>query len=153
MNSIRKISRRQALLSMGATLGMSLASRPWLLPGGADAVEKSDFSEIDRRLKEMIDTGVFEGIGLLLCTKDRTLYKKAFGADTTETPHLLASATKLASATTVMTLVHDKLVKLDDPIKKYLPQFGPVRWAITIRQLLAQTHGMPANHPCIPQPA
>ncbi|MGH9847673.1 MAG: serine hydrolase [Blastocatellia bacterium] len=152
MDSIRKISRRQALLSMGATLGVSFASRPWLTPGIAEAVGKSDFSEIDRRLKETIDTGVFEGIGLLLCTSDKTLYKKAFGADTTETTHLLASATKLASATTVMTLVHDKLIKLDDPIKKYLPQFGPVRGKITIRQLLAQTHGMAAGHPSIPAP-
>lgn len=152
MSSIQKISRRQALLSMGATLGVSLASPRWLTLGIAEAVEKSDFSQIDRRLKQTIDKGVFEGIGLLLCTSDRTLYKKAFGADTTETTHLLASATKLASATTVMTLVHDKLIKLDDPIKKYLPMFGAVRGAITIRQLLAQTHGLSANHPCVPAP-
>lgn len=152
MKFIHKISRRQALLSMGGALGMSAASRPWLTPGIAEAAGKSDFSEIDRRLKETIDSGVFEGIGLLLCTKDRTLYKKAFGKDTTETTHLLASATKLASATAVMTLVHDKLLRLDDPIKKYLPKFGAVRGAITIRQLLAQTHGLPFTHPCIPAP-
>ncbi len=143
---------------MCAVLGVCAVSNLWLqsprqMWGIAEAAQQPDFSEIDRRLQETITRGTFNGIGLMLVTSDKTLYKKAFGADTTETKHLLASATKYPSAIAVMTLVDSNLIKLDDPIKKYLPQFGPVRGAITIRQLLAQTHGMPANHPCIPQPA
>ncbi len=152
MSSLQKMTRRQALVGMGASLGVGLAASPWLTPGTANAADGPDFGEIKRRLKDTTDDKVFEGVGLLLCTADRTLYKKAFGADSTETTHLLASATKIASATTMMTLVGDKLIQLDDPIKKYLPQFGKVRGAITIRQLLAQTHGMPANHRSIPAP-
>ncbi|MCI0749269.1 MAG: beta-lactamase family protein, partial [Nevskiales bacterium] len=79
-------------------------------------------------------------------------YKKAFGADTTETAHLLASATKIASATAMMSLVDDQLIALDDPVRKYLPKFGTVRGAITVRQLMAQTHGLPFSHQCIPMP-
>ncbi len=150
MSSTRKVNRRQALLDLRA-LG-ALALMPRLPPGIVDVAEQPDFSEIERRLKETIDQGVFTGIGLLLCTSRKTLYKAAFGADTTETTHLLASATKLASSTTLMTLVDDKLIELDQPINKYLPKFGAVRGSITIRQLLAQTHGMPALHPCIPAP-
>ncbi|MGH9847357.1 MAG: serine hydrolase [Blastocatellia bacterium] len=158
MAFIRRISWRRALLMMGVTLGVCVVLNLWLQPprprwGIARAAQQPDFSEIDRRLQETISKGTFNGIGLMLVTSDKTLYKKAFGADATETKHLLASATKYPSATTMMTLVDSNLIKLDDPIKKYLPQFGTVRGAITIRQLLAQTHGMPANHPCIPQPA
>lgn len=147
------ITRRDMLRSAGV-LAASLAG--WRLraddkPAGTTG-RSLDFNEIDRRLKATIDEKVFEGIGLLLCTSDKTLYKKAFGADTTETPHLLASATKLASTTAMMTIIDEKLAGLEDPIKKYLPQFGPVRGKITIRQLLSQTHGMAASHASIPAP-
>ncbi len=152
MNSSRKITRREALLGMGLSVGVGLASGPWLTPGTAQAADEPDFSAINRRLKAAIDDKVFEGLGLLVCTAEKTLYKKAFGKDTTETTHLLASATKIASATTMMTLVGDKLIQLADPIKRHLPQFGKVRGAITIRQLLAQTHGMAASHRSIPAP-
>ncbi len=113
---------------------------------------KRDWSEVDAKLKGSIEDKTFEGVGLLLCTAEGTFYKKAFGADTTETTHLLGSATKLASTTTIMTLVDDRLINIDDPIKKYLPQFGPVSGAITIRQLFAQLHAMPAGHPSIALP-
>ncbi len=149
MNSMHKITRRQALAGMGASLGVGLASSPSLT--AAQPGDK-EFAEVDRRLRSAIDMRVFDGVGLLLCTADRTPYKRAFGKDTTETTHLLASATKLASTTAIMTLVDAKLLSLDDPIRRHLPKFGKVRGAITIRQLLAQTHGMPANHKAIPAP-
>jgi len=147
-----KMNRRQAVRTLGAAFGVCLATRPWRRAGAAEAAGQSGFSEIERRLKETIEKRVFDGIGLLLCTGEKTLFKKAFGADTTETTHLLASATKIASATAMMTLVDQKLIALDDPIRKHLPQFGKVRGAITIRQLLAQTHGLPFNHRAIPAP-
>jgi CubicO group peptidase (beta-lactamase class C family) len=132
------MNRRHAVRKLGAALGVCLATNPWRMGGAAEAAGQPDFSEIERRLKDTIDKGVFEGVGLLICTAGKTLYKKAFGKDTAETTHLLASATKIASATAMMSLVDEKLVALDDPIKKYLPQFGKVRGEITIRQLLAK---------------
>jgi len=52
----------------------------------------------------------------------------------------------------MMTLVDEGRIALDDPIAKYLPQFVDAKGAITIRQLLSQTHGLPANHRAIPFP-
>lgn len=52
----------------------------------------------------------------------------------------------------MMTLVDDGLITLDDRIDAHLPFFTDAKGAITIRQLLAQTHGLPALHPCIPPP-
>jgi len=152
MNDTPKMNRRQAVRTLGAAFGVCLATSPWRKAGAAEAAGQPDFSEIERRLKDTIENRVFDGVGLLICTAEKTLYKKAFGKDTTETTHLLASATKIASATAMMTLVDDRLIALDDPLTKYLPNFGKVRGAITIRQLLAQTHGLPFNHRAIPAP-
>ncbi len=147
------MTRRDALMMCGAAVGAALIPNRSMAATQRNArFAELDWSDVEARLKGSIDDKTFTGVGLLLCTAEGTFYKKAFGADTTETAHLLGSATKLASTTAIMTLVDDKLIKLDDPVKKYLPQFGPVRGAITIRQLFAQTHGMPANHPSIALP-
>jgi CubicO group peptidase (beta-lactamase class C family) len=118
----------------------------------AAAIRALDLRDVEARMQRAVDDGTFEGIGLPLCAADGTGFRKAWGADTVTTTHLLGSATKLASTTAFMTLVDDGLVALDDPIRKYLPKFGPVRGAITARQLFAQKHGMAASHPSIPRP-
>jgi CubicO group peptidase (beta-lactamase class C family) len=91
-------------------------------------------------------------VGLLLTRDGHSLYKRAFGVDTVATAHLLGSATKLASATTLMTLVDDGLVGLDDSIGRFLPFFPSAEGAVTVRRLLSQTHGLPFGHPSIPNP-
>ncbi|MCI0750107.1 MAG: beta-lactamase family protein [Nevskiales bacterium] len=111
-----------------------------------------DLGFIDQRIQQTVDADKLEGIGLVLFTRDKVFYRKGFGTDTPETTHLIASATKLASCTCLMTLVDDGLISLEDPIRTFLPQFGSKRGPITIRQLMSQTHGIPANHPSIPQP-
>jgi CubicO group peptidase (beta-lactamase class C family) len=149
------MTRRKALGVMAGSAGCVLLARSGVAPRHVFAATDPaslDLGDVDRRLRASVQDGTFDGIGLLLCTADGPFYKKAFGEDTTETTHLLASATKYASATAVMTLVDDELVTLDEPIATYLPQFGPVRGKITIRQLLSQTHGMEAGHPSIPSP-
>jgi len=147
------MTRREALMLCGVALGAAFTPKHSLAATQRNAqLAKLDWGEVEAKLKDSIENKTFEGVGLLLCTAEGTFYKKAFGADTTETAHLLGSATKLASTTAIMTLADDKLIRLDDPIKKYLPQFGPRRGAITIRQLFTQTHGMPAGHPSIALP-
>ncbi|MCL5027678.1 MAG: serine hydrolase [Bacteroidetes bacterium] len=111
-----------------------------------------DFSAVSARLRMAVDNGELPGVGLIIVNCDSTLYKEAFGANTVNSTFLIASATKLASATLMMALVDEGLIALDDPIAKYLPQFEDAKGNITIRQLLSQTHGLPANHPAIPLP-
>ena len=119
--------------------------------GTAGAVNY-DFSAVSSRLKRAVDNGELPGVGLIIVNRDSTLYKEAFGTSTVNSALLIASATKLASASVMMTLVDEGRIALDDPIAKYLPQFVDAKGAITIRQLLSQTHGLPADHPAIPFP-
>jgi len=82
-------------------------------------------------------------------------YAKAFGivdapahrsAAPTDIYHFW-SVTKLFTATAIMQLVEDGKVRLDDPVRKYLPSFATTdkagaRADITVRQLLDHTSGM-----------
>ncbi len=115
-------------------------------PGGYD------FSKVTARMQAAVDGGQLPGIGLVIVDRCGTLYQQAVGNRSVDTASLIASATKLTSGTTMMTLVDAGLIKLDDRIDKHLSLFTDVKGAITIGQLLAQTHGLPENHPCIPPP-
>jgi len=48
-----------------------------------------------------------------------------------------------------MALADDGLLSLDDEVKKYLPRFDGDKAAITIRQLLSHTSGLPPSHPVL----
>jgi beta-lactamase class C len=54
---------------------------------------------------------------------------------------LLASITKPMTAIAVMQLVDRGLVKLGDPVQKYIPEFGDGR--VVVRHLLTHTSGLP----------
>ncbi len=110
------------------------------------------FVELTATMEAAITAGTLDGAGLLLCDANGVCYQRSFGIDTDDTAHLLASATKLASTTAMMTLVDDGSITLDDSIDSYLPLFGPSRGAITIRQLLNQTHGLPFSNAAIALP-
>lgn len=61
--------------------------------------------------------------------------------NTTDTRFQLASLSKVFTATAVMQLAEKGSIRLDDPLKKYLPAF-PYD-SITIRQILSHTSGLP----------
>lgn len=65
---------------------------------------------------------------------------------TTSTMFDLASLTKMVATTTaVMMLVEQGSISLDDPVVKYLPEFGAHgKDTITIRHLITHTSGLPA---------
>ncbi len=71
------------------------------------------------------------------------------GADTWLTPDHripLASITKTVTGAVVLTLVDEGIVRLDDPVGRWLEPLTHVDGAITVRQLLNHTNGL-ANYP------
>jgi CubicO group peptidase (beta-lactamase class C family) len=130
--------------------GMLAALCCLAVPVGAASL--SDRAALDAFIKAGRETNGFKTMGVLLCDAHGTFYTISLGGDEESSRHLLASATKLASATAVMSVVDDGTLSLDDPIGKYLPQFGPNRRGITIRQLLSQTHGLPGSNAAIAPP-
>ena len=101
----------------------------------------------------LADFGV-PGLALGIVKGDTLVYAKGFGvrnAETREpvTPESLfhmASISKPFVATAIMQLAEAGNLDLDAPVRTYLPYFRPTgdgAEAITVRQLLAHTAGMP----------
>jgi CubicO group peptidase (beta-lactamase class C family) len=90
------------------------------------------------------------GASVLVIHNGVVVYKKAYGmadvdariANTPATRFLLASVTKLFTATAVMQLQDRGLLKIDDFVSKYLPDF-PHGHQVTLRHLLSHTGGIP----------
>ncbi len=66
---------------------------------------------------------------------------------TADTIYPLGSISKQFTAAAVMLLAHDGKLGLDDPIRNYLATLPPAWRAITVRQLLNQTSGIPQWNP------
>src|SRR5579864_3887034 len=90
----------------------------------------------------------FNGV-VLVADNDKIIYQNAVGfsnmgiqqKNTTETRFQLASLSKVFTATAIMQLVEKGIIRLDDPLIKYLPAFPYA--GITIRQILSHTSGLP----------
>jgi CubicO group peptidase (beta-lactamase class C family) len=76
-------------------------------------------------------------------------YTRHFGkADSDDAMFLLGSISKPINVTAVMTLYDKGKFRLDDPVKKYLPDFtGEGRDDVTIRHLLTHVSGLPDQLP------
>ena len=85
------------------------------------------------------------GVGLQIGYPDEVIYEKYWGQYDEQTVVPLASATKLLSGITIMGLVDDGLIDLDEPIDSYLPQFTDDKALMTVRQMFSHTSGMPNN--------
>jgi CubicO group peptidase (beta-lactamase class C family) len=90
-------------------------------------------------------------LSLAVIRDGRVVKEKAYGAAnlelnlpaTNNTVFLIASVTKLFTATAVMALVEDGKLSPDDKIRTLLPHL-PLKWRnVTVRHLLTHTSGLP----------
>jgi uncharacterized protein YbbC (DUF1343 family)/CubicO group peptidase (beta-lactamase class C family) len=98
------------------------------------------------------------GAVILVGRHDGVLFRRAYGyrellperaAMTVDTLFDLASLTKpIATATCIMILAERRAIGLDDRLAQYVPECGKDgKEAITLRQLLLHTSGLPADTP------
>lgn len=108
---------------------------------------------IDDAVAESIEAGETPGAVVLVARHGQIAYLKAFGNRsvqprtepmTVDTIFDLSSLTKvLATTPSVMMLVENGKLRLDDRVKRYLPSFsGGGKDAITVRQLLTHYSGL-----------
>jgi CubicO group peptidase (beta-lactamase class C family) len=90
--------------------------------------------------------------GYLAVAEDgKILFEKAYGkadrehgrAAGADTRFRIGSVTKQFTAAAVLVLARKGLVKVEDPIRKYLPEYPAVGDKITIHHLLTHTSGIP----------
>ena len=109
---------------------------------------------IDMVMQEAINDSVFPGGVVAVMRKGALVWNRGYGYhDYSKTREVsandvydLASLTKvLATTTAIMKLVEEDKISLDDPVKKFIPEFGEGnREKVTIRDLLLHTSGLPA---------
>src|SRR5258708_18795418 len=105
---------------------------------------------VDEYVKREMETRKVPGLAFAVIENGRVIADGAYGLANLETgAHVgidsvfeLASVTKPITAVSVMMLVAQKKVALDDPVDKYLAQV-PAAWhEITVRELLSHTSGL-----------
>jgi len=111
------------------------------------------FAAIDGIMNEAVDQGRIPGAVVIVGHNGKVVYRKAFGwrsleptkeRMTVDTVFDLASLTKcVATATSVMKLLEEGRVRLNDPVTSYLPEFGQNgKQDVTVRELLTHYSGL-----------
>ena len=108
---------------------------------------------LDPLMEKAVADGTIPGGVLLVGHHDRVIYRKAFGSRslepvrepmTVDTIFDLASLTKcIATTPSILKLVQDGRVRLNDPVSKYLSEFAQNgKQDITVRELLTHYSGL-----------
>lgn len=127
-----------------------IASGVLLLGMTAVAWTQDIGGQADAYLTTWANQGRFSG-AVLLAKGDKVLLRKAYGkanyelnvANTPETVFRIGSITKSFTALSILQLEEKGMLKVSDPVVKYVPEL-PAAWnAITIHQLLCHKSGIP----------
>lgn len=117
--------------------------------------------DLTSKLQNAVDRGVLPGAVVLVAQKDKVLQVEAVGYSDLQTRRTMrvddlfwiASMTKPITAAALMMLVDEGKVRLDDPVQKYLPEFGALKVAkpdgtlaepshpVLVREILSHTGG------------
>ena len=114
-----------------------------------------NFAKVDSVIENAIKDHAFPGAQVLIWEKGETLLNKSYGHFTYDdnspkvtknTLYDLASLTKVIATTTATMICYDrKLFSLNDPVIKYIPEFGSNgKEKITVLNLLLHNSGLPA---------
>src|ERR1700687_4965281 len=122
----------------------------------AQQSESQNLAVLDPIVQTAIQNHEVPGAVLLVGHDGQVIYRKAFGnrsLEPTRTPMTvdtvfdIASLTKVVATTTAgMQLVEKGSVRLNDPVVKYIPEFGQNgKSDITVRYLLTHYSGLPPD--------
>jgi uncharacterized protein YbbC (DUF1343 family)/CubicO group peptidase (beta-lactamase class C family) len=129
-------------------------------PAPAAGMSANRLGRIDEVVKESIAKKECPGAVVLVGRHGKIVFRKAYGHRallpalepmTPDTVFDLASLTKVvATATSVMALVEDGRVRLQDRVAKHIPEFasgGGARDQVTVEELLTHRAGLTADDP------
>jgi CubicO group peptidase (beta-lactamase class C family) len=165
--SLRRCALGAALLIL-ASLSLWAAALPTARPADV-GLSAERLNRLSRLLQARVDEGTAAGMVALIIRDGRVAYLKPFGKLDLERPapmpvngiFRIASQSKAVTSVAVMILQEEGKLLIDDPVSKYIPEFGattvavqaeakdakgctvvPAKRAITIRDLLTHTAGI-----------
>ncbi|MGY1459804.1 serine hydrolase domain-containing protein [Luteimonas sp. A534] len=121
---------------------------PWGSAAASDATENKAMAEVDARLQRY--RGDVPGAALLVLRDGTPVVRRGVGlADVeTRTPvtpatnFRLASVSKQFTAAAVLLLAQDGRLRLDDPVRRWLPALPASADGVTLHHLLSHTSGL-----------
>jgi uncharacterized protein YbbC (DUF1343 family) len=142
-----------AFLALLIVARLAVAQEPNSGQGNSGSGSERLSVVLDPLMQQAIADGNMPGGVLIVGHNGRVVYRKAFGARsleparepmTVDTIFDLASLTKCVATTmSVMKLIEQGRVRLNDPVAAYLPQFGQNgKQDITVRELLTHYSGL-----------
>ncbi|MFA5883101.1 MAG: serine hydrolase domain-containing protein [Acidimicrobiia bacterium] len=136
---------RVLIVVVAAVLGTLLASPPAGAKGGpgATAPPGSDpFATVNESMRARVRADGLEG-GMVLVVRDGSILdQQHYGDLGGDTAIPIASASKWLTSATLMTLVDEGRLSLDDSVSDHLPGFGGAKKAVKVRHLLSHTSGL-----------
>ena len=146
---------RLVLMLLIAAASLSALAEGNASPSGDKAIitNGANFTNIDEMMNAAVARGVIPGGVVLIGHNGKVVYRKAFGsrslepdkeAMTENTIFDIASLTKcIATTTSVMKLVQEGKIRINDPVSNYLPDFARNgKSDITVRELLTHYSGL-----------
>ncbi len=131
-----------------------------LAPPATAGMSADRLRALDRVVEESIRNKECPGAVVLVGRRGNVVFRKAYGnravspgveAMTVDTVFDMASLTKVvATATSVLTLVEDGRVRLQDRVAKHIPEFasgGGARDQVTVEELLTHRAGLAPDDP------
>src|SRR5258705_1935400 len=114
----------------------------------AFALRKETLAEATALIKPQVNSGAFRAAVLHVC-QGKEIFDRAFGAaKTSGAVFLLASISKPMTASAVMLLSDRKQLTLDDPVRKFIPEYrAGEKDRILVRHLRTRTEGLPDTLP------
>jgi uncharacterized protein YbbC (DUF1343 family)/CubicO group peptidase (beta-lactamase class C family) len=148
--AVKSLPRFALLIPLGLILGT-----PYSVLGTADDAR---FARIDEAVTAAIGKGELPGAVVAVLHRDQVVFRKAYGNRavepaaepmTVDTIFDLASLTKpIATATSVMKLVEEGKLKVEEKVTTYWPEFGAEgKDKLTLEHLLTHTSGLIADNP------
>lgn len=117
----------------------------------AEGVSETSLAKLDQLIQTLVEDDEIVGGELLVIKNGRSILHEAYGmrdregeiAMTNGSVFCVRSMTKPFIGASIMMLVEEGFLKLDEPIAKYIPAFdADSTRAITIQQLLTHTSGL-----------
>lgn len=115
-------------------------------------VDDPRFDELQERVTSAVTAAGLPGASLLVVQHGEIVEQEVWGEYTLDTRVPIASGSKWLTAATIMTVVEEGLLSLDEPISTYVGALAGTRvGTITLRQLMSFTSGLVADDkvPCV----
>lgn len=135
----------------------AVASIAMIACANAQAVAQAKDARIDALMSRY--DGDVAGASLIVVKDGKAVVRRGYGYANLEehtragpeTNYRLASVTKQFTAACILLLKQDGKLRLEDPVRKWLPELPPSDGKITIRHLLTHTSGLVDYEDLIPE--